>query len=429
MGRLTIGSDRLLRALAAAVQVVVQVGLAFALAPRLAALGLLVAALSAPALAPALRRARRAGEDTTRGGRKRANAFSDFLASIKLAKAHDVQDGHADAFLDAGLRLHADAIRFADAQIRSAMVFQFVAALTACCIVTVGLFVVGTTPATLSAILVLALRVTGPVQQLVGGAQGIATVIPAAAALIALERSLAAAPVPVACATPMRAAPATGPAALAFEDVRFRYPGVDHDVLNGVSATIAPGEFVALIGASGAGKSTLADIVTGLLEPDAGAFRVDGAIVRGGAALGRWRRDLGYLPQEPFLFDSSLRRNLTWSAPEADTAAIWQALDQAQSRAFVEALPDGLDTRLGERGTRLSGGERQRICLARALLRAPRLLLLDEATSALDAETERRLLQTLRELDGSVTVLMITHRLPPAINLDRVLRLTAGRIV
>ncbi len=183
----------------------------------------------------------------------------------------------------------------------------------------------------------------------------------------------------------------------------------------------------ALTGASGAGKSTTADLVLGLLEPDSGAVLVDGRPLTH-AGLRAWRARVAYVPQEPILIPGTLRKNLLWSVGDASDAACWAALDRAAA-AFARALPDGLDTLLGDRGVRLSGGERQRVAIARALLREPDLLVLDEATSSLDDATEAAVLELLASLGPAVTVLVIAHRRSTIEAADHVVELAAGRAV
>ena len=198
--------------------------------------------------------------------------------------------------------------------------------------------------------------------------------------------------------------------------------------LSGVSLDFRAGEITAIAGPSGAGKSTLADVLLGLLEPSAGAVLVDGVTVDD-ANRRRWRRSCGYVPQDPYLFHDTIRANLVWARPGAADDALWRALELAAAADFVAGLPQGLDTVVGDRGSRLSGGERQRIALARALAAEPALLVLDEATSQLDADNERLIVETLRSLRGQVTVVAVAHREAVLAAADRVVTLDAGRVV
>ncbi|MGH6785505.1 MAG: ATP-binding cassette domain-containing protein [Novosphingobium sp.] len=426
VGRLALGSDRLLRGAVAALQLAIQIALALVLSPQLTLIALAVVALGAPLLWPLLAAARRHGEDLSADGLERQDTFSEFLAGMKLAKASDAEARYAAAHNAVSATMRARVMAFLDAQLRGHNGFQLAAGLAAAVLLVVGLTVIETPPAVLSALLVLLARIAGPAQQLAMGAQSVMTMLPAVGSLTALEAELReGAPPP---AEARAEAAATGHAAIAFRGLTYHAPGRADAVLRGVDGEIGAGELAALFGASGAGKTTLADIVLGLVEADGGELLFDGSRIASPTDRAMLRRQVGYVPQEPFLFDQTIRENLAWAAPEAGEDAIWRALAAAEADIFVRALPQGLDAAVGNRGTRLSGGERQRICLARALIRQPRLLILDEATSALDREVEARLWRTLARLRGSVTLLAIAHRLPDGLPLDRRFELADGRL-
>ena len=200
---------------------------------------------------------------------------------------------------------------------------------------------------------------------------------------------------------------ASGPA-IELRDVTVRYPTGERPVLSRLAVRCPGGLLTAVVGPTGVGKTTFGDVLLGLLAPEEGEVLVDGVPL---AAIPRhaWRSRLGYLAQEPMLFHGTIRENLLFAQPSASDADLSAALDDAACD-FVRRLPRGLDAPVGDRGVLLSGGERQRLALARALLRRPQLLVLDEATSALDADTEARILQTVRNLRGRCTVVFCTHR-------------------
>jgi ABC-type multidrug transport system fused ATPase/permease subunit len=209
-------------------------------------------------------------------------------------------------------------------------------------------------------------------------------------------------------------------------DLSFSYDG-RRRVLRNVDLDVFPGEAVAMIGSSGAGKSTMVDILLGLLDPTAGSVHVGGHDL---AAVRRaWQRSVAYVPQTIALLDAPVRENVLFGYDDGDDARVWSALESAQLAEVVASLPEGLDTRIGERGILLSGGQRQRLGIARALYREPKLLVLDEATSALDNETEAQFTEVLAGLRGKLTTVAIAHRLSSVRDVDRVYFFSRGRAV
>lgn len=213
-----------------------------------------------------------------------------------------------------------------------------------------------------------------------------------------------------------------------LDDVSFQYPTRDEPALRDISFTVATGESFGIVGPTGSGKSTLLDILLGILEPDRGAISVDGSPLV--ARREAWQRSVGYVPQDVYLVDDTLRANvaLGWQGDEIDEERVLEAVRLAELDDVVADLPQGLDTAVGERGVRLSGGQRQRVGLARALYTRPGVLVLDEATSNLDQLTERQIVETLAALRGGITMIVVTHRLATVRNCDRVLYLENGSL-
>lgn len=213
--------------------------------------------------------------------------------------------------------------------------------------------------------------------------------------------------------------------AIRFEGVSFAYG--NGWVLRDVSLAIPTGRFTTIVGPSGAGKTTLVDLVTALLRPQQGEIWIDD-VPLSQVDRRRWRRMIGYVPQEPLLLHDTILSNVTLGDPDLTEHDAERALRAAGAWGFVEALPDGIHTTVGERGARLSGGQRQRLAIARALVHAPKLLILDEATSALDAESEAEICASVRALRGSLTILAISHRPALAGAADEVHRVEEGTI-
>jgi len=216
---------------------------------------------------------------------------------------------------------------------------------------------------------------------------------------------------------------------ISIDGLRFRYPSADTFALDGVTLEIPRGMSVAFVGTSGAGKSTLVDTLLGLYEPHEGEVCVDGVNIRDN--LPSWQRKIGYIPQVIYLLDDSVRRNVAFAEidEDIDDARVWAALRTAQLDTFVEGLPEGLDTRVGEHGFRMSGGQRQRLGIARALYLDPPVMVLDEATAAVDNETEVEIAQAIDRLAGDKTLIIIAHRLSTIRNCDRIFLMEEGRVV
>lgn len=211
-----------------------------------------------------------------------------------------------------------------------------------------------------------------------------------------------------------------------LNDVYFQYPGSDKWILKGANLEIQKNTSVALIGASGAGKTTAADLILGILEPQQGTVTIDGIDIK--KCMKSWHEGIGYIPQVIYLMDDNIRANVAFGIPESeiDDAAIEKALQEAQLDQFVHALPDGLNTMIGDRGVKLSGGQRQRIGIARALYRNPNVLVLDEATSALDSDTEREVMEAIDGLHGTRTLIVIAHRLSTISKCDKIYEVDNG---
>lgn len=209
-------------------------------------------------------------------------------------------------------------------------------------------------------------------------------------------------------------------------NVCWKYPGSEEYVLYHLNMEIRKGEAIALTGVSGAGKSTLADVLLGLLPLQEGSIRINGTDIKTIPLL--WSRLVSYVPQSVYLIDDSIRNNVAFGIREneIDDARIWAVLEKAQLKDFIEKLPKGLDTIVGERGVKFSGGQRQRIAIARALYSAPEILVLDEATSALDHETELAVMESINALHGEITLIVIAHRLSTIRECDRVFEIKDG---
>ncbi len=217
--------------------------------------------------------------------------------------------------------------------------------------------------------------------------------------------------------------------ALMLKDITWKYPGETDEVLKNVSLTINKGTAIGIIGESGSGKSTLIDILLGLLQPESGSVTIDGKDIR--SSFTQKNKIISYVSQSIFLLDDTLLRNIAFGIPdeEIDINKVNNAVELAQLKAFIDTLPGGLDTFVGERGTRLSGGQRQRVAIARALYHDPEILVLDEATSALDNKTENAVMEAIENLQGKKTLIIVAHRLTTIEKCDEIYEVKNKKII
>ncbi|AZQ32500.1 ABC transporter ATP-binding protein [Streptomyces cyaneochromogenes] len=276
---------------------------------------------------------------------------------------------------------------------------------------------------TLVAFLLYVFYLMSPIQQVVGAITQYQT---GAAALARIQEALQLPAEPAAVPEPLPAA-GVEPAALAFDDVRFRYADDLPYVHHGVTFAVPAQGMTAFVGPSGAGKTTVFSLIERFYDPEAGTISLDGRDLADWE-LSRLRSAIGYVEQDAPVLSGSLRDNLLLGNPDADDDAVTRVLKTTRLDGLVARLPSGLDTLVGHRGTKLSGGERQRVAIARALLRRPRLLLLDEATSQLDAVNEAALRDTVADVARTTTVLVVAHRLSTVTMADRIVVMDAGRV-
>ncbi len=214
---------------------------------------------------------------------------------------------------------------------------------------------------------------------------------------------------------------------LEFENVEFRYPGAEHPILSGISFKARPGEFTAIIGSTGSGKSTLLNLISRFIDVTGGVVKLDGIDVRDQALESLWS-EIGLVPQRAFLFGGTVEQNLRYGKADASVVELWNALDVAQARDFIEELPDQLESRVAQGGTNFSGGQRQRLSIARALVKKPQLLVFDDSFSALDYTTDSKLRSALHEVMGYTTMIVVAQRVSTILQADQIVVLDKGRV-
>ena len=407
IARLVAGTGSFLTIANAAALIIIQMGVLIIVSPA-AALAVIVLTIAAVVvLRSTLTFASEIGEETTRAGRKVHNVVGEFFAGLKLAKTHNSEDLFHSEFRDALADLRKQNVAYASNHAATRSWLQFAIAALICGAIAAGYSYFNFDIAVMAIVMIILVRLSGPMVSVLGAVQDIINMLPAVRNLQALEGDSAVNRDPEETAT---TPPISGPISLELRDVSFRYPDASRSAIESLSLKVEAGDAVLITGRSGLGKTTFLDIVSGLIEPDSGQVVIDGQALNGQDDRRAARNQITYLPQDPFLFDDTIRQNLVWGLDAPGDEQLWAALETAEIASHLREIPDGLDASVGDRGTRFSGGERQRICLARALLRKPGLLILDESLNALDRNLSDRILANLRSDRVNATMLIVSHR-------------------
>ncbi|MDH4215359.1 MAG: ABC transporter ATP-binding protein/permease [Gallionella sp.] len=344
--------------------------------------------------------AKQSGAMLSRTSRKMVGQIQEFLSAMKLVKIHGEEAASLRRFNREVDDVSLHHIEYQHVYTRVQAVYRVGGAVALAVVSYAALVWIKLPAAHLLVLIAIFARMLPQLAQLQSGRQQLLHMLPAFASWRRLMDECAAHVDPVLShgdAVPLLRG-------IAFEQVSFSHPQ-SHHTLRVAQLAIPANKTTAIAGVSGSGKTTLLDLTSGLLSPDSGAILIDGAPLPSG-----WRQSIAYIPQETHIQNGTIRENLSWGNAASSDEQVARALTQSALDEFIKRLPRGLDTEVGERGVKLSGGEKQRLALARALLRRPQLLILDEATSALDADNHRLVLDAIRALHGSMTVLIVTHR-------------------
>ena len=366
--------------------------------------------------------ARGAGEGLSQTMSSLYSAITEHLGGMKTAKSYGAEEQHITTFAGISERVQQMYIRTIRNQAEVKYWFDIGSVLVLSIIVYFSFEILGISTAELLVLLFLFARIMPKISIIQQGYQGLVNVLPALDTVMEMQARCDAAAEPKSQRRekiPLRAS-------IQLERITFTYDNVP--VIQALDMTVRASETTAIVGQSGAGKSTIADLIIGLITPTKGSVLLDG-VPLGSERIHAWRDNIGYVAQETFLFNETVRDNLLWAYPDASEEEIWQALRLAAADAFVTRLPEELDTVVGERGILLAAGERQRLALARALLRKPSLLIMDEATSNLDSENEQRIQRAIEGLHRAMTILIISHRLSTVREADIIYVVEEGRLV
>ncbi len=432
IARVSAGTTYLPRLVGAAILTAVHTAMSLTLSPVMTAITLGSTVLLWPLLSRQNRRSHQSGLQVSQFTRSFFARVSDHLAGMKDVKCLGAQTRHIAAFEELTGTMNAAHQKYVQTTAATALIYTLGSAAVLCGLLWLAVEWLRMPLAELLLLVFLFSRLLPRIREVHASWQHVLHMLPAFDAVGNLQEQ---------CESAREAPHASGKEPLNLEheievrDVSFRYAlehvtttGPTRWALRDVGLTIPANSTTAIVGPSGAGKSTLADVLLGLLIPDAGDISIDGRRLSGDLTFS-WRQNIGSVGQDTFLLHDTVRANLLASRPSARDDELWDSLRLAAADRFVATLPQGLETVVGDRGLRLSGGERQRIALARALLRRPSVLVLDEATSALDSEHQLQIHHAIQRLHGKLTLVIIAHRLSTIRHADQIVVLDSGRIV
>ena len=423
--RISTGTYAFLYLIATTMVLVVYLLFAFTLSGTITGIIFIVGALLLILLRNKAQLARISGEKLSKTSKNLYSSTIQHLDGMKTIKSYNLQNRNFEVFskfTDSLAVKYVDTIQsYADVKFW----FDVGSVLIISSIVVISIYFLAINTATLLLLLYIFVRMIPHFSGVQSNYQRFINMLPAYSTVIDLERRSRRAAEPK---TPQRKK-INLKNQIQFQEVSFSYKsdGNNHFKLKDINIIVKAGETTAIVGPSGAGKSTIADILMGLINPDKGRVLVDNKSLSPDYIL-NWRDKIGYVAQDTFLFNDTIRYNLELASSDASHQEILASLKLASAEEFVSKLPEDLDTVVGDRGVLLSGGERQRLALARALLRKPSLLILDEATSDLDSENEKRIMNSIEQLHGEITILVITHRLSTIRKADLIYFIEEGHI-
>lgn len=424
LARVSSGTNLFLQLIASVIFTLIQLAIAFWLSFEMTAFVLCSCAILALFSRRLVKKANLLGKRTTQYAHEYMGQLTDDLNGIKDIKSNQLEEKQFNRFRDLCRRLEKNTIHFAVLSANSTFLYRISAGAVIAAFVFLSVQVLKLPSASILLIIVIFARLWPQLAKIQSSLENMGSLLPAFQSIIELQKECAEAKQSFLLS---KGNPIQLTRSIEFRHVDFRYnPAIKEYTLRDINVTIPANKMTAIAGQSGAGKSTFIDLLMGLNQPEKGEIRVDEEVMTE-EMMSRLKPSISYVPQDPFLFNDTIRNNLLLIKPNAGEEELWDSL-RAASADFVRALPDGLDTRLGDRGVRLSGGERQRIVLARALLRKPSLLILDEATSAIDTENEKIILESLHRLKEQVTIVVIAHRLSAIQAADQVIVIEKGNI-
>ncbi|WP_424767310.1 ABC transporter ATP-binding protein [Paenibacillus sp. sgz302251] len=430
IARVSGGMNTILLMVTSIIFTLIQIGLAFWLSAKLAVFVLACALAIALLSKKFVHKSKSLGQQSMDLAKSYLAGITDQLNGIKEIKSNTLEQSRMNWIISLEQKIQQEQLQQIKVKTSSQFVYQIAAGIFIAIFIFVSVRIFHAQFEQLILIIVIFSRLWPKFNGIQSNMESVASAIPAFKSLMLLHNeSKEAMEFNISDPSYKNIKPLVIEKVLECSNVSFRYNRQESQyALRDINLQISSNRMTAIVGRSGAGKSTLIDILMGLILPEEGQVLIDGVPLTKENLLA-FRHSISYVPQDPFLFNTSIRENLLLVKTDASDDEIWEALEFSASTAFVSRLPEGLDTLIGDRGIRLSGGERQRLVLARAILRKPSILVLDEATSALDNENESKIQEALDQLKGKMTIIVIAHRLSTIRNADQVIVIDQGTIV
>jgi ABC-type multidrug transport system fused ATPase/permease subunit len=428
LARVSAGTNTFLQFITAIIFTFIQIGIALLLSPKITMFVLLSGFILAIFSRGFIKRSRLLGSRTSEIGMSFLAGITDNFNGIKDIKSNTMEHSRMNWFQSISQRMYDEQMEYITLKTTSQFYYKMASAILIAIFIFLSVNLYNAEAAQLMLIIIIFTRLWPRVTGIQASLEQIATTIPALKAVINLKNESKAAK-ELDDLDYRNIKPLEIREGIECRNIFFRYNQSENTyALKGINLLFPTNRMSAVVGKSGAGKSTLIDILMGLNQPEKGNILLDGLPLSKDNLLAL-RRSISYVPQDPFLFNTTIRENLMLIQPDSTDEQIWEALEFAAADDFVRKLPQKLDTLIGDRGIRLSGGERQRLVLARAILRKPSIIVLDEATSALDTENETNIQEALERLAGKMTIIVIAHRLSTIRNADQVVVLDKGEII
>lgn len=428
INRVSAGIHMFLQFLAALVFTMIQIGIAFWLSPKMTLFVLFFGISLIYCSRALIRKSNKLGINSIELSKTYLGGMTDHFNGIKEIKSNTLEASHLMWFRQISERMEMNVMEFVRLKTTSQFIYKIVSAILIAVFVFFSIKMFHSQPGQLMLIIIIFSRLWPRFTGIQSNLEQMGSMIPSFKVVLELQKQCL--DMKEISEDDLRKAKRMViKNGIECRGIHFRYnPTQPLYALKNINLKIPINQMSAIVGPSGAGKSTLIDILMGLNRPEIGEVLIDSEPLRENNLLSL-RRSISYVPQDPFLFNSTIRENLMVIDNEAKEQQLWEALEFASADSFVKNLPHGLDTLIGDRGIKLSGGERQRLVLARAILRKPAILVLDEATSALDSINEAKIQASLEKLKGQMTIIVIAHRLSTIKNADQVIVLDQGRII